>query len=53
MLSYFRMNVSHNLLSKLSSNYNASTKDLYIQSNIRVNLKKEKWFYYLLWFFIF
>jgi hypothetical protein len=38
MLSYFRMNVSHNLLSKLSSNSNFSTKDYYIQSNIRVIL---------------
>uniref|UniRef100_A0A2H8TLK4 Chaoptin n=1 Tax=Melanaphis sacchari TaxID=742174 RepID=A0A2H8TLK4_9HEMI len=36
MLSYFRMNVSHNLLSKLSSHYNVSTKDFYVQSNIRV-----------------
>lgn len=37
MLSNFRMNVSHNLLSKLSSSSNFSMKGL--QSNIKVNEK--------------
>lgn len=42
MLSHFRMNVSHNLLSKLTSNSNFSTKDLYVQSNIKVNSERKQ-----------
>ncbi|XP_050544183.1 chaoptin isoform X2 [Daktulosphaira vitifoliae] len=36
MLSYFRLNVSHNQMSKLHVNSNFSKKESFIQSNIRV-----------------
>lgn len=42
MLLNFRMNISHNRLSKLSTNSNFSIKQIHLQSNIKVNSKRIK-----------